>query len=53
MNKKDIKEYQRSLKPWAPKHDVTMVDVIVSGYVDEAVYAVDAIIFKMIGNKKA
>ena len=48
MTKQEIAEYQSKLKPWIPKHDVTMVDVVVSGYVDQVVYTVDAIIFKMI-----
>ena len=50
MNKKELEDYQRKLRPWIPKHDVTMVDVVVSGYVDEVVYIVDGIILKMIAS---
>ena len=50
MNKKELDDYQGNLKPWIPKCDVTMKDVVVSGYVDEVVYIVDDIIFKMISD---
>jgi hypothetical protein len=50
MNKKELEDYQRSLKPWIPKCDVTMVDVVVCGLVDDVIYIVDGIIFKMIAS---
>ena len=50
MTKKEIEDYQSKIKPWMEKHDVTMVDVVVSGYVDEVIYIVDDIILKMIAS---
>ena len=50
MNKQELEDYQENLKPWIPKCDVTMVDVVVCGLVDEAVYIADEIIFKMIAS---
>jgi hypothetical protein len=53
MTNREISEYQNKLKPWVPKHDVTMKDVVVSGYVSEVVYIVDAIIFKLVAKGRS
>ena len=37
MTNKQIKEYQKEIKPWIPRCDVTMVDVVVCGLVDDSV----------------
>ena len=47
MTPLEIKKYQKEMKHWIPKCDVTMKDVVVSGLVDDSVKIANNIIDKM------
>ena len=48
MTKAEIKAYQKKIKRWIPKGDVTMKDVVVHGLVDHCVDIANESIKKMI-----
>lgn len=51
MSPSEIEEYQKQIDPWVPGGDVTMVDVVIHGIVDECVNIANRAIDKMMDGK--